>query len=177
MSSAAVSSYYTVYQAAKEDPEKFWGQVAEAIHWTRPWDRVLDDSDAPFYRWFTGGELNTCYNALDLHVEQGRGDQAALVYDSAVTDTRRSYSFSELRDTVALFAAFVAALFHIFCFVVDRRERGSDVAHRRTQFPSKSLGRPTAERVLEVVHAAQQNHHVRRLSERSLFRSREGFRL
>ncbi len=84
-------SYDEVYSRSLSDPEGFWGEAAQAIHWEKPWDRVLDDSNPPFYRWFTGGELNTCYNALDRHVEAGRGDQAALIYDSPVTDTKRTY--------------------------------------------------------------------------------------
>ncbi|MFP6759878.1 MAG: acetyl-coenzyme A synthetase N-terminal domain-containing protein, partial [Alphaproteobacteria bacterium] len=77
---------------ALADPEGFWGEQAERVHWTKRWDRVLDDSNPPFYRWFPGGELNTCYNALDRHVEAGRGDQAALIYDSPVTDTITHFS-------------------------------------------------------------------------------------
>ena len=65
---------------------------------------MLDSSQAPLYRWFSGGKLNTCYNALDVHVEQGRGEQAALIYDSPVTDTQRTYSYTQLRDTVAKLA-------------------------------------------------------------------------
>ena len=75
-----------------EDPERFWGKVAEGIDWIKPWDRVLDDSNPPFFRWFAGGQLNTCYNALDRHVAT-RGNQAALIYDSAVTHTRRTYTY------------------------------------------------------------------------------------
>lgn len=60
-----------------QDPQAFWGEAAAAIHWYKDWDKVLDNSRAPFYRWFTGGQLNTCYNALDIHVETGRADQAA----------------------------------------------------------------------------------------------------
>ncbi len=82
----------------------FWGEQAAAIDWYKPWDKVLDDSRKPFYRWFAGAELNTCYNALDRHVEKGRADQAALIYDSPVTDTRKTYTFGELRDAVAQFA-------------------------------------------------------------------------
>ena len=97
-------SYEEIYARSMEDPEGFWGEQAEAIDWYKPWDKVLDDSRKPFYRWFAGGELNTCYNALDRHVEQGRSDQAALIYDSPVTDTSQSFSFRELRDRVASFA-------------------------------------------------------------------------
>ena len=94
---------------ALADPEGFWGEQAERVHWTKRWDRVLDDSNPPFYRWFPGGELNTCYNALDRHVEAGRGDQAALIYDSPVTDTITHFSYREFRDLVAVFAGALAA--------------------------------------------------------------------
>jgi propionyl-CoA synthetase len=91
------------------DKAGFWGDAAEAIAWDKKWDRVLDESGAPFYRWFSGGILNTCYNALDRHVEAGRGEQAALIYDSPVTDTVRTYSYAELTDRVARFAGAMAA--------------------------------------------------------------------
>jgi propionyl-CoA synthetase len=71
---------------------------------------VLDDRSAPFYRWFTGGLTNSCYNALDRHVEGGRADQAALIYDSPVTDTVKSYTYRELRDMTALCAGVLAEL-------------------------------------------------------------------
>jgi propionyl-CoA synthetase len=98
------SKYAEQFRRSIEDPEGFWGEAAEAVHWERRWDRVLDESDAPLYRWFSGGRLNTCYNALDLHVEQGRGEQDALIYDSPVTGTVQRFTYSELRDEVALFA-------------------------------------------------------------------------
>ncbi len=97
-------SYEEIYARSMEDPEGFWGEQATAIDWYKPFDTVLDESNKPFYRWFTGGELNTCYNALDRHVDNGRADQAALIYDSPVTGTQQTYSFSELRDAVAKFA-------------------------------------------------------------------------
>jgi propionyl-CoA synthetase len=98
------SAYDEVYQRSRRDPERFWAGAAEALHWERRWDRVFDDSRAPFYRWFVGGRLNTCYNALDFHVDRGRGKQRALVYDSPVTDTVSTYTYAELRDEVARFA-------------------------------------------------------------------------
>ena len=76
-----------IYRQSVEQPEQFWAQAAAEIDWVKPWERVLDDSRAPFYRWFTGGQMNTCYNALDRHVDGGRADQLALIYDSPVTDT------------------------------------------------------------------------------------------
>ena len=97
-----------IFTRSLADPEGFWGEVAETVHWNRRWDKVLDDSNPPFYRWFVGAEVNSCYNALDLHVETGRADQAALIYDSPVTGTVRSYTYRELRDEVALFAGVLA---------------------------------------------------------------------
>ncbi|HET9854556.1 MAG TPA: propionyl-CoA synthetase [Methylomirabilota bacterium] len=96
--------YDEVYRRAHDDPEGFWAARAEDIHWEKRWDRVLDTSRPPYYRWFAGGMLNTCYNALDLHVDRGRGKQAALIYDSPVTRTIRAYTYFELRDEVARFA-------------------------------------------------------------------------
>ena len=99
-----------VHARSLSDPESFWAEAAAAIHWTKRWERVLDDSNPPSYRWFTGGELNTSYNALDLHVESGRGDQPALIHDSPVTGTQRTYTYGELRDEVARFAGVLAGL-------------------------------------------------------------------
>lgn len=96
--------YRTLYRNSMEDPEGFWADAAAELVWTKPWDKVIDDSDAPYYEWFAGGEINTCYNALDRHCEQGRAEQAALIYDSPVTRQVRTYSYSELRDEVAVFA-------------------------------------------------------------------------
>jgi len=97
-------AYEAAYEAWRRDPEGFWAQAAESIHWYRRWDKVLDTSRAPFYRWFSGGLLNTCYNLLDAHVENGRAEQVALIYDSPVTGTVKSYTYRELLDEVSLFA-------------------------------------------------------------------------
>ena len=98
-----------VFTRSIEDPEGFWGEAAEQIHWHKKWDKVLDDSNKPFYRWFVGAECNTCYNTLDVHVENGRADQPALIYDSPVTDTLKTFTYRELRDKVATFAGVLAA--------------------------------------------------------------------
>ena len=105
-----MGKYREVFQKSIQDPEEFWGQAAEAIHWYRKWDKVLDDSKKPFYRWFAGGEMNTCYNALDRHVEGGRADQTALIYDSPVTKTIQKFTYRELLDTVARFAGVLKSL-------------------------------------------------------------------
>ena len=96
--------YSEIYQRSLRDPEAFWAEQAQALHWDKPWDKVLDSSNAPLHRWFAGGRINTCYNALDRHVDAGRGEQAALIYDSPLTGTIASYTYRELRDRVALFA-------------------------------------------------------------------------
>jgi len=102
--------YADVYKRSRENPEEFWAEAAGAIEWHKPWDRVLDDSRPPFYRWFAGGELNTCHNALDRHVAAGRGDQLALIYDSPVTDTRGSFTYSDLTHRVARLAGAIRSL-------------------------------------------------------------------
>ena len=104
------SPYQDAHRQSLEDPEGFWGEAAENLHWFRKWDKVLDDSAAPMYQWFAGGEVNTCFNALDRHADNGRGDQAALIYDSPVTDTVETWSYSRLRDEVALCAGMLASI-------------------------------------------------------------------
>ncbi|WP_166405341.1 AMP-binding protein, partial [Desulfonema ishimotonii] len=103
------TSYADAYGQSINDPEGFWGPIAKDCHWYKPCDKVLDDSNLPFYRWFKGGETNTCYNAVDLHVENGLGDQAAIIYDSPVTDTIKTYTYNELKKEVSLFAGALAA--------------------------------------------------------------------
>jgi acetyl-CoA synthetase len=98
------STYHDVYARWRAAPEAFWAEAAEAVDWYRRWDAVLDSSRAPFFRWFPGGQVNSCYNALDRHVENGRADQLALIYDSPVTSTVRTFTYRQLRDEVARFA-------------------------------------------------------------------------
>jgi len=104
------SRYDEVYGRWQRDPEGFWAEAAEAIDWTRRWDRVLDADRPPFYRWFPGAETNTSVNALDRHVAAGRGEQAAIIYDSPVTGTIRSISYAELLSDVAQCAGMLAKL-------------------------------------------------------------------
>jgi len=103
-------NYQRACNEAIRSPERFWGRAAEAIQWYRPWEHVLDPSNAPFYKWFTGGELNTCYNAIDFHVEHGRSDQLALIYDSPVTGTLRTFTYGQLLEEVARFAGVLSSL-------------------------------------------------------------------
>ena len=99
-----MSGYRELFDASITDPSAFWADAAKGVTWTKEPTRVLDDSNPPFYRWFPDAELNTCANALDRHVESGRGEQPALIYDSAVTDTKRTYTYAELLDHTARFA-------------------------------------------------------------------------
>jgi propionyl-CoA synthetase len=102
--------YEDVFRASTDDPDGFWLGAAQAIDWHVTPTRALDASRPPFYRWFPDGELNVCHNALDRHVDAGRGDQAALIYDSPVTGTQRTYTYAQLRDEVARFAGVLAGL-------------------------------------------------------------------
>jgi propionyl-CoA synthetase len=99
-----MSRFDDLYRHSLEQREEFWAEAAEAIDWVEPCKQVLDDSRAPMYRWFSGARLNTCYNALDRHVERGRADQVALIYDSPATGTTKSFTYRELRDQVAKLA-------------------------------------------------------------------------
>jgi propionyl-CoA synthetase len=99
-----MGDYRQAYERSIADPDGFWRDAAGAIDWIRAPERILDDSAAPIYRWFPDAELNTCHNALDRHVAAGRGSQPALIYDSPVTNTIRTYTYAELRDEVATFA-------------------------------------------------------------------------
>lgn len=101
--------YQDVYDRAANDSEGFWLEQADAIDWVKPPSKALDDSNAPLYRWFTDAEVNTCYNAVDRHVENGRGDQAAIIYDSPVTDTKRTITYAQLKDDVASLAGALLA--------------------------------------------------------------------
>ena len=95
--------YQAIYDRSMSDPEGFWADAARLIDWTKPWDRVLDDSNPPFYRWFSGAELNTCYNAVDRHVAT-RGDQPAIIHDSPVTNSKEIITYRQLQDRVARLA-------------------------------------------------------------------------
>jgi propionyl-CoA synthetase len=102
--------YAEAFNNSLADPEAFWGEAARDIEWYQTPTIVLDSSNPPFYRWFADGVLNTCFNALDRHVRDGRGEQAALIYDSPVTGTQRTYTYRELLAEVARFAGALRGL-------------------------------------------------------------------
>ena len=105
-----MGAYHDVFDQSISDPAGFWAEAAKAVTWTREPERILDDANPPFYRWFPDAELNTCANALDRHVADGRADQPALIYDSPVTGTKRVYTYAELLDETARFAGVLRGL-------------------------------------------------------------------
>jgi len=102
--------YQTVYDRSMSDPATFWAEAAQLIDWETPWEQVLDSSNPPFYRWFSGATLNTCYNAVDRHVTAGRGAQAAIIHDSPVSNSKTVITYAELQDQVARCAGALKAL-------------------------------------------------------------------
>ncbi len=106
-----MSNLYTqAYEQSIKDPDGFWGEVAQECFWYKKWDKVLDDSNKPFYRWFSGAETNTCYNAVDYHIDNGLGNQDAIIYDSPVTDTIQKYTYNQLKEQVSKFAGVLTTL-------------------------------------------------------------------
>ncbi|WP_298565321.1 propionyl-CoA synthetase [uncultured Aliiroseovarius sp.] len=97
-------AYNDVYAAWQADPEGFWMDAAKAISWDKPPSKALFDDNAPLYEWFSDGMVNTCYNAVDRHVENGRGDQIAIIYDSPITGRQSKITFAELKERVAKLA-------------------------------------------------------------------------
>ncbi len=98
---SGMAAYKDVYAESISDPDAFWGRAAQDIDWITPPEKILDADHPPFYRWFSGGTLNTCYNAVDRHVKNGRGEQAALIYDSPVTGVKKTFTYAELLDEVS----------------------------------------------------------------------------
>ena len=93
-----------IYDSSIKNPEKFWKEVSEDIFWFKKPTRILNKSKPPFYKWFEDGITNTCYNALDVHIENGRGDKTALIYDSPITGNKNKFTYKELREKVSKFA-------------------------------------------------------------------------
>src|SRR5688500_1415023 len=113
-----MGAYREAYERSITDPAGFWRAAATAVDWVKEPDRILDDSEAPILRWFPDATLNTCHNALDRHVHDGRSEQPALIHDSPATGVVRAFTYRQLRDEVALFAGALRRL------GVDRGDRG-----------------------------------------------------
>src|SRR6476659_9680386 len=103
-------NYQKSYQESIDEKEKFWAEQARMLKWFKEPSNILSKNEKGFYRWFADGEMNTCYLCLDFHVEQGRGEQTALIYDSPVTGTIKKYSYSDLKNAVAKFAGGLQSL-------------------------------------------------------------------
>ena len=93
-----------IYQNSLKNPEDFWQEVSNDIFWFKKPTKILNKSNPPFYKWFEDGVTNTCYNALDIHIDQGRGDKLALIYDSPITGNKKQFTYKELREKVSKFA-------------------------------------------------------------------------
>ena len=93
-----------IYQNSLKNPENFWQEVSNDIFWFKKPTKILNKSNPPFYKWFEDGVTNTCYNALDIHIDQGRGDKLALIYDSPITGNKKQFTYKELREKVSKFA-------------------------------------------------------------------------
>ncbi len=103
-------TYEEAFRESLDSPETFWGRAAEEIQWDKKWDRVLEYSNPPFCKWFPGAALNSCFNAVDYHVQQGRGEQTAVIYDSPVTNIVQKFTYNELKERVAKIAGFIKGL-------------------------------------------------------------------
>ena len=110
MSNQPAPSYDQVFKHSIDDPQQYWSEAATAIEWLKPHDEILDANDAPFYRWFKGAELNTCYNAIDRHVNEGYADQVAVIYDSPVTNTKAQVTYAELQQRTGQLASAISTL-------------------------------------------------------------------
>nr|XP_054094666.1 acyl-CoA synthetase short-chain family member 3, mitochondrial isoform X2 [Callithrix jacchus] len=102
LSSGSGSEYKTHFAASVTDPERFWGKAAEQISWYKPWTKTLENKHSPSTSWFVEGMLNICYNALDRHIENGKGDKIAIIYDSPVTNTKATFTYKEVLEQEAV---------------------------------------------------------------------------
>src|SRR6056300_437187 len=93
-----------IYENSIRNPEKFWQEASEDIFWFKKPTKILNQSNPPFYKWFEDGVTNTCYNALDIHIDKGRGQKTALIYDSPITGNKAKFTYEELRAKVSKFA-------------------------------------------------------------------------
>ena len=93
-----------IYKQSINDPEKFWSEASNDIFWFKKPTKILNKSNPPFYKWYEDGVTNTCYNALDFHIDKGRGDKTAIIYDSPITGTKYKLTYKELREKVSVFS-------------------------------------------------------------------------
>ena len=93
-----------IYEQSINNPEKFWDEASNDIFWFKKPTKILNKSNPPFYKWYEDGATNTCYNALDIHIDQGNGEKIALIYDSPITGNKSKFTYKELQSKVSKFA-------------------------------------------------------------------------
>ena len=98
------TKYQEIYQRSIKDAEGFWSEVANDIFWYKKPTKILNSDNPPFYKWFEDGTTNTCYNAVDLHVKNGKGEKVAIIYDSPITNSQKKITYAQLKDQVSIFA-------------------------------------------------------------------------
>ena len=94
------TKYQDIYQRSIQKPEVFWSEIANDIFWYKKPSKILNSDNPPFYKWFQDGITNTCYNAVDLHVEKGKGEKTAIIYDSPITNSQKKITYNQLKDQV-----------------------------------------------------------------------------
>ena len=98
------TKYQEIYNKSLQDPQGFWSEIANDVFWYKKPTKILNSDNPPFLKWFEDGITNTCYNAVDLHVENGNGNKSAIIYDSPITNSKKKITYSELKDQVSIFA-------------------------------------------------------------------------
>ena len=98
------SNFNKIYEESLKNPEQFWKEISEEIFWFKKPTKILSKDNPPFYKWFTDGVTNTCYSALEVNIDQGRGDKTALIYDSPITGNKKQFTYKELKAQVSKFA-------------------------------------------------------------------------
>ena len=98
------SNFEKIYNESIKNPEEFWKKVADDMFWFKKPTKILNSSKPPFFKWYEDGITNTCYNALDFHIDNGRGDRTALIYDSPITGNKKKFTYKELKEKVSKFA-------------------------------------------------------------------------
>jgi len=98
------NKYLDIYKSSTKDPKIFWSEVANDVFWYKKPTKILNSNNPPFYKWYEDGVTNTCYNAVDIHVKNGKGKKIAIIYDSPITNSKKKITYSELKDQVSVFA-------------------------------------------------------------------------
>ncbi len=136
-------AYVKAFEQSMRDPDAFWAEHAENIVWTKKWDKIIDDSNSPFTKWFPGGRLSVCYNAVDRHLDEGHGDDRAFIWDSAISGQKQTWTYKKLQEQVSKVARVLSHL---------GVERGDRVLVYMPMIPETVVGMLAASR-LGAVHS------------------------